>query len=277
MKIHAIQTGSFIVKNRFCNGKGIGPLRLLNIFLDRTWTQTLPYYTWVIEHPEGIIVIDTGETARALQPDYYPLVNRTFIKKNAKVYIHPEDEIGPRMEALGIKPGEVRWVILTHMHQDHIGGLRYFPQAKILVSRQEYKAAQSFGAHLQGYMPKNWPGWFNPCLIDYSDDSFGVFPKSFTLTKAGDIHLVPTQGHSPGHLSVILKINGLSFFFAGDVSFNQQFLLSRTVAGVSESVKKNRQTLELINQYVIQNPTVYLPSHDPDASSRLASRTKVCI
>jgi N-acyl homoserine lactone hydrolase len=162
------------------------------------------------------------------------------------------------------------------MHQDHIGGLRYFPQAKILVSRREYKTAQTFSGGLQGHMPKNWPGWFNPQLIDYSDDSFGTFPESFTLTKAGDVHLVATEGHSTGHLSVILEVNGLSFFFAGDVSFNQQFLLTKTVAGVSASVQKNRQTLEGINQYVTQNPTVYLPSHDPEAANRLVSRTTVC-
>ena len=48
------------------------------------------------------------------------------------------------------------------MHQDHVGGLRYFPHAEFLVSRPEFEAAQSFAGKMQGYMPKNWPEWFDP-------------------------------------------------------------------------------------------------------------------
>jgi N-acyl homoserine lactone hydrolase len=85
MRIHAIQTGSFITKQSFRLGKGRGQLRLVNMFLDRAWTEPLPYYNWVIEHPEGVILIDTGETVRALQPDYYPALNRFFIQQNTRI------------------------------------------------------------------------------------------------------------------------------------------------------------------------------------------------
>jgi N-acyl homoserine lactone hydrolase len=203
MRIHAIQTGSFITKQSFRLGKGRGQLRLVNMFLDRAWTEPLPYYNWVIEHPEGVILIDTGETVRALQPDYYPALNRFFIQQNTRIFVRPEDEIGPQLQTLGFKPGDVRWVILTHMHQDHVGGLRYFPKAEFLVSRTEYEATQTrMGRMMQGYMPQNWPEWFAPRLIDYRPESIGPFPQSFALTRAGDVHFVPTEGHSLGHMSV---------------------------------------------------------------------------
>ena len=64
MKIHAIQTGTVAVKTRQVEGVGHGRRRLLNTFLDRTWTEPLPIYAFAIEHPEGVIVVDTGETAR---------------------------------------------------------------------------------------------------------------------------------------------------------------------------------------------------------------------
>jgi putative intracellular protease/amidase len=35
------------------------------VFVDRHWTEWLPICAWVVEHPEGVIVVDTGETARA--------------------------------------------------------------------------------------------------------------------------------------------------------------------------------------------------------------------
>ena len=46
-------------------------MRLSNTFTDRHWTEPLPIYVWAIEHPEGLIVIDTGETSRASQPGYF--------------------------------------------------------------------------------------------------------------------------------------------------------------------------------------------------------------
>ena len=64
MKIHAIQTGTVAIKTRQRSGKGEGFGRLVNTLLDPEWTPMLPIYAWVIEHPEGVIVVDTGETAR---------------------------------------------------------------------------------------------------------------------------------------------------------------------------------------------------------------------
>jgi N-acyl homoserine lactone hydrolase len=276
MKIQAIQTGHCITKQSFRRNKGRGRAgRLLRLFLDRTWTEKLPYDNWLIEHPEGLILIDTGETVKALQPDYYPAFNRFFIRQNSKIFIRPEDEIGPRLEAAGIKPDEVRWVILTHMHQDHIGGLDYFPKAEILVSRREYEAAFAPRANLQGYMPHTWPAWFKPRLVDYENRPLGPFPQSFTLTKAGDVHLVPTAGHTLGHMAVMAKVNGTSFFFGGDAAFSQQVLIDRGIDGVASDARQSAQTLERINQYARQKPTVYLPNHDPTSKERLAMRQTV--
>ncbi len=64
MRVHAIQTGTVSVTERQREGRGPGPLRPLATMLDRDWTGQLPIYAWAIEHPEGVIVVDTGETAR---------------------------------------------------------------------------------------------------------------------------------------------------------------------------------------------------------------------
>ncbi len=71
MKIHALQTGTVAIKERQRRGVGHGTRRRVNTLLDRVWTEPLPIYAWAIEHPEGLIVVDTGETARALEPAYF--------------------------------------------------------------------------------------------------------------------------------------------------------------------------------------------------------------
>ncbi len=271
MRIHAIQTGTVAVKGRQVQGKGRGGIAALNTLLDRHWTQPLPIYAWVIEHPEGIIAVDTGETAQASTPGYFPRWH-PYYRLGVKAWVAPHQEIGPQMQALGIPANEVRWVVMTHLHTDHAGGLHHFPQAEILVSRKEYGAACGFMGKLRGYLPHRWPSWFAPRLIDFADGPVGPFPTSHSLTQAGDVHLVPTAGHSAGHLSVIVEDGGLSFFLAGDTSYTQELMRHQAIDGVTRDWRAARSTLARTLQYVENVPTVYLPSHDPESARRLLQR-----
>src|SRR6266513_527329 len=67
MKVLAIQTGFVRIKTAQVEGQGHGLPRRLAIFADRNWTGWLPTYAWVIDHPEGIIVVDTGQGAHLLE------------------------------------------------------------------------------------------------------------------------------------------------------------------------------------------------------------------
>jgi hypothetical protein len=90
MQFHAIKTGTVAVKTRQQQGgRGSGALRLMNTMLDPTWTDPLPIYAWVIDHPEGLIVIDTGETARTAEPGYFPWWHPYF-KLGVKEFVTAE-------------------------------------------------------------------------------------------------------------------------------------------------------------------------------------------
>src|SRR5574340_510062 len=150
MRIHAIQTGTVAIKERQRHGVGHGLRRRLNTLVDKAWTEPLPIYAWVIEHSEGLIVVDTGETARASEPGYFPRWH-PYYRFGVRTWVKPEEEIGPQLEALGMKAIDVRWVVLTHMHTDHAGGLHHFPKVEILVSRTEYKLTSGLGGRINGY------------------------------------------------------------------------------------------------------------------------------
>ena len=274
LRIHAIQTGTVGIKAKQLRGEGHGAMRLVHTLTDKTWEQPVPIYAWAVEHPEGIIVVDTGETAMTAQRGYFPRWH-PFFRRAVKMFVAPEDEIGVQLANLGIAPDDVRWVILTHMHTDHAGGLHHFPRAEILVARKEYEAARGLRGRIQGYLPHRWPRWFNPRLVDFPSEAVGPFPSSFALTKAGDVMLLPTAGHTNGHLSVLVREEGLSIFLAGDTSYTEQLMLEQAVDGVSSNEQAARQTLKRINEYVRMVPTVYLPSHDPEARERLAQRQTV--
>lgn len=272
MRIHAVQTGTVAVRASQRDGtQGSGPLRLVNTLRDRKWTNPLPIYAWVVEHPEGIIVIDTGETAKASEPGYFPSWH-PYYRFGVKEWVKPEDEIGPQLHVLGLSPADVRWVIMTHLHTDHAGGISHFPNAEFVVPRDEYRQAAGFMGQLRGFLPQHWPQWFSPRMIDYQPEPHGSFPETVPLTNAGDVHLVPTPGHTVGHQSVILEHDGISIMFAGDTSYTELHMLNQIVDGVTFDVATAQQSLSRTRQYVEQRPTVYLPSHDPDAATRLTNR-----
>ena len=163
MKIHAIQTGSVRIKRAQAVGQGRGIRRQLAIFTEHEWTDGLPTYAWAIEHPEGLIVVDTGQGSHLL--DHAKLLH-PYLRWEVAFRIEREQEIGPQLRALGVGPRDVRRVILTHLHVDHDGGLAHFKDAEIHVARGEIKKASGWMGTMRGHLPNRWPAWFEPVPLD---------------------------------------------------------------------------------------------------------------
>ena len=257
MKIHAIQTGTVAITTKWREGVGHGQGRLVHTLLDRGWTEPLPIYAFAIEHPEGVIVVDTGETARTSEPGYFPRW-QPFFRFAVREHVQPEQEIGPQLKELGILPADVRRVVMTHLHTDHAGGLHHFADNEILVSRAELEYAAGLRGRVRGYPNKRWPSWFDPTLVDLPMVPFGPFPASMPLTEAGDVTLVPVPGHTPGQLAVVVQDGDHAVFLAGDSSYTEDALLRGVVDGVGPDEGAERLTHERIRAHAAGTPTVYL-------------------
>jgi N-acyl homoserine lactone hydrolase len=274
MKIHAIQTGTVALTTKWREGVGHGRLRLVNTLLDRKWTEPLPIYAFAIEHPEGVIVFDTGETSRVSEPGYFPRW-QPFFRFAVREQVPAGQEIGPQLERLGTPPSEVRRVVMSHLHTDHAGGLHHFPNNEILVSRAELDYAGGLRGRLRGYPNKRWPAPFRPTLVDLPSAPFGPFPTSMALTEAGDVTLVPVPGHTPGQLAVVVEDGDHAVFLAADSSYTQDALLRDVVDGVCPDEAAEHLTHQRIRAYAAETPTVYLPTHDPETAARLAERQTI--
>lgn len=277
MKVHAVQTGEVWVHELQRRGAGSGLARFARTLLDREWTEPLPILAWVIEHPEGLIVVDTGETSRTSEPGYFPRWH-PYYRLAVRAAVEPEDELGPALRRLGLAPSDIRWTVMTHLHTDHAGGLEHVMDSEVLVSRTEYGAARGLMGKLRGYLPHRWPAAFEPTLVEFDGRPLGPFPASIPLTEAGDVVLVPTPGHTAGHMSVLVRDDGYDLLLAGDTSYTQANLLAGRVDGVSSmgaGEDAAATTLDRIRSYAEERPLVYLPSHDPESAARLEARASV--
>jgi N-acyl homoserine lactone hydrolase len=276
LNVHAISTGTTKITQNWRIARTTGPLRLAYTLLDNRFTDWLPIYCYVIEHPEGLIVVDTGIPANANDPIYFPPYMR-LVQRAARFRITAGQEIGPQMRALGLRPEDVRWVVLTHLHQDHEGGLHYFRNAEVVIARAEWEAARGWKGRLAGYLNYRWPYWLAPSLIDFDTIPRGAFPRSYQLTRRGGVHLVPTPGHSAGHLSVLIEESTHVLCIAGDASYAQDLLIADTIDGIGPDPLAQRATHRRIMQFAAERPTVYVPSHEWDAARRLATREPISV
>ncbi len=271
MRIHAIQTGTVLVRPRQRQGVGHGQRRLLNTMLDREWTEPLPILAFAIEHPEGVIVVDTGESARAGEPGYFPWWH-PYYRFSLRLYVTPEQEIGPQLRRVGIEPVDVRQVVLTHLHTDHAGGLHHFPGTEVTASRTELELASGFRGRARGYLNNRWPKDVRFKPVDLQETPFGPFPASLPLTETGDVVAVPLHGHTPGQIGLVVVEDESVVLIAGDSSYTQQLMLEGAVDGVAPDEDVARTTIERIHALARSRPTVYLVAHDPDSAARLERR-----
>ena len=267
VKIHGLCTGTVAVKTNFRTKKGYGELARLNMLLGRRFTTHLPIWVWVIEHPDGLLVIDTGEVTAIKDVDHYlskeNAFNRFLFKKVTKFDIEPQDELDHQFEKINLKLDDVKLVALTHLHLDHTDGLQFFPKSEIIVGDVEYRNPAT-------NMPSTYPGWFNPNKVKYQDNQIDVFDKAYRINK--NLFYVPTPGHTHGHSSIIFKTDEFDIIFAGDTSYNQEQVLSGELAGINVDYKKSAETYASLLAYASKHKTVYLPSHDENAAIRLRDR-----
>ena len=154
--LHGFSTGLVSVKPSFRTAKGGQYLSKLNFLLDQSWTEFMPIMVWVVDHPEGVFVIDTGENAQVTDKDYFKkegIILNYINTRSFRFDVKPEDELGAQLDRLGYSQKDISKVILTHLHLDHFDGLNYFDQTEILVNELEWEQP-SFA------LPSLYPSWF---------------------------------------------------------------------------------------------------------------------
>jgi len=268
-RIHAIQTGRVQVRRAQTVAKGRGIAKVANMLFDEEWTDWLPIYAWAIELGDRIVLVDTGETARVHEHGYHPRWH-PFYRRAVRFSVRPEEELGPRLQELRISPADISHVILTHLHTDHAGGLRHVVGCRILVHGKELRRAQGMMGKLNGYLPHRWPKWWQPGSLSFTSGAVGPFTESADVLGTGEVLVVPTPGHTPWHVSVLVQ--GVpAVLLAGDTSYTQGLLIEGKVDGVSPDARISRQTMGKIRELARERSLVYCPAHDPESAARLAN------
>jgi N-acyl homoserine lactone hydrolase len=268
MRIHALQTGRVQVKTSQIDGRGRGLARRLAPLVDTAWSDWLPTYAFAIEHCDGVILVDSGAAAHLMRlPRWHP-----YFRFAVRFAVEAEEEAGAQLKALGIGPRDVKCVALTHLHIDHDGGLAAFPFSRVLASPGELRAAAGMAGRIRGYLPQRWPTAFDPEPLVFADEPYGPFARSRRLTADGAVVAVPTPGHTPDHLSIIVEDDAGAIVIAGDAAYNEANLLAGRLDGISPDESLALATLARLRAFAATRPAVFVFAHDPQSADRLARR-----
>ena len=179
-----------------------------------------PYFMYVITHPEGTVLFDSGahpELARNAESRLGPAA------ADFDMRLSEDDHLERRLATIGLTPGDIDVVVQSHLHFDHAGGLGWLTHAPVLVQRSELEFARQppvyqeliyvqadFGMDLQ---------WHE---LDGEHDVFGD----------GRVSIVPTPGHTRGHQSLLVRLEQETVFLLADAAYLLDKMRSRSLPGI---------------------------------------------
>jgi glyoxylase-like metal-dependent hydrolase (beta-lactamase superfamily II) len=211
-------------------------------FLDgSTDTVTVPVTSFLLVHPGGLAVFDTGLGPRFCRPDGAPLIGGADLEESTR--------IDARIRSAGYDPDDVETIINSHLHADHAGGNAWLPHAEVVVQRTEWDHAVSTDE--PAYERSEFMTGQQMRLISGELDVFGD----------GRAMIVPTPGHTPGHQSLRVITEGGPAVLAGDACNLRRALDDMWLPPKAHDLDAYRSSLEWFAQRRTAGDQVFF-SHD---------------
>jgi len=203
---------------------------------------------YLMHHPQGWLLWDTGvPDAVAAMPDgQAPADPRAIFWRRPKT-------LASQLEALGVKPAEIKYLAISHTHPDHIGNVELFPQAMLLVQKAEYEWPNPLGV-----------GRFKPeHPVTKLEGDYDVFGD-------GSVTIISTPGHTPGHQSLLVKLPKTgAVLLSGDAMHFKDNWDNRRVPSINTDKDKTLVSMQRIADVLAEEKAQLWINHDKAQSDSL--------
>jgi N-acyl homoserine lactone hydrolase len=215
------------------------------------WTVPVP--SFLVDHPRGRLLFDTGVHCQA-RLDPLGRLGPERIKR-LTVKSAEGDDVLPQLARLGLQAGDIRYVANSHLHFDHCGGNEFFPRATFLVQRPELEAARR-----PGFVPG-----YNPSPIDFEHPlDYRMIDGEHDVFDDGTVVLLPTYGHTPGHQSLVVRAGrGATIVCASDACYTRENMDRDVLPTILWNASAMRDALADLRKLRDQAGATMLYGHDP--------------
>jgi N-acyl homoserine lactone hydrolase len=263
--IHVWHTGSvYIDQSLAFREKTFHPAPYTGFLRPSSKKSWVPVSTYFIEHPKGKILVDTGwsEEMRVNQRKHLGWFSNAMYQGS----LPAGESIRERLESLGVKDSELDYVLLTHLHSDHVSGVKHVQHARnILTSEQEWTASQrDFG-----YIRSMWQG-VPIQTFALETIPFGPYNKGIDLFQDGSIYLVHTPGHSKGQFSVMIQTLEGWVLLVSDVGYAERSWKEFVLPGITPLAEEAARSLRWVQEFSRRDDCrAVLANHDPAVSTQI--------
>ena len=270
MNIHILQCGNICVSETVPFGNRINlrdtARQLMTADKER---MTLPVFTFLIEHPKGLILVDTG-WCREISPEgiYDAKAAVKVLPPHLAALFHPNLPKGmaihEQLAAMGIRPEDLDYVLLTHLDPDHVAGLRHVKRARHIIlpedeyfwsCRTVYKARQPQNLWIQHPMERPY----------YRGSPLG--PNHWVIDLFGDesVQMINVPGHTDGQAAILIRNGGQFVLLAADAAYSPRNWKEGITPGFGFDRDQQLQSLRWIAEISSDHGcAAVLCSHDPD-------------
>ncbi len=225
----------------------------------------VPVGFFVVMHPKGNVLFDTGNNDKIItDPSYWGAAFTSLKPVNT-----PDVAIDTQLQKIGLKPDDIKYVVVSHLHLDHGGNVGKFPKSTIVVQKAEVQNAfwpepGTGGPYMIGdVMPLRAPNADNSNAVNMLqlDGDMDLFGDGTVMVKRW-------VGHTPGSqmMTVRLKNKGLTILTGDNVYFRENveknlppnIVLAYSPSGILGAY-------EWIRYQIATEKADFFTAHDPDA------------
>ena len=220
-------------------------------------SSAIPIHSFLFDTPEGYVLFDT-----ACDPD--GMSGAWPVELTTNPYIAGENGTVPeRLAQLGIKPDDIRYVVMSHLHLDHAGCLKFFTKAEVYVSREEYRLT------MNGYLTGSSDGFH--VRSDIEDWLKAGIQWRFVEPETEELELMPSlkilnfgPGHSYGMLGLLAQLDsGKKYLLAADIIYTKGHMVPPVqIAGIAYDDEGYVRTVERIRETAEREHAEILFGHD---------------
>jgi glyoxylase-like metal-dependent hydrolase (beta-lactamase superfamily II) len=260
----------------FQGGYCTHPERMVNP--NGSWKKRIfPALFSLIEHPvHGAILFDTGYASHFFsETKRFPYRLFRYI---TPVTLDPAEEAVKQIKQAGVKAEEIRTIILSHLHTDHISGLKDFRHATVICSQKEIdvvRRKKGWSALQRGFIPSLLPDHFyenirlvEDCkVVDISEQYF-PFEQGYDLLGDGSLVAVLLPGHAQGQIGLFFQTDqGETIFLAADscwisLAYQQRIFPHPLASLLTVDKKAYKESLLKVHMLSIHHPEIRIvPSH----------------
>jgi glyoxylase-like metal-dependent hydrolase (beta-lactamase superfamily II) len=211
----------------------------------------VPVPCFLVVHPKGTALFDTGlhSDLQRNPPERLGALARAWTVEFA-----PGEEVAGRLAALDLAPARIDFVVASHLHFDHAGGMAQIPNARLVVQKAEWEAGREPDlVRANFYDPRDYALGHEVVAVSGEHDLFGD----------GSVLCLPTPGHTPGHQSLRVRLPKREIVLTADACYLRRTLEQLELPPFAHDREQMRASLRRLRSLEEAGARL-LFGHDPE-------------